>query len=262
VTQYYRGEQVLRGFDREATDVIASEMIEKGVDLQVGENIASLEKTAAGLKVTSIGGQVTEFDQVIMATGRVPCTDNMGLEAAGVALGGKGEILVDDYSQTNIPSIYAVGDVTDRINLTPVAIREGAAFVDTVFHGTPTKPDHDLVASAVFTQPEFGTVGMTEEEAKDTGAIEVFTTSFRPMQTLFAGRQNKAFMKLIVSQETRVVLGCHIVGPNAGEMIQMVGIAVKMGATKEDFDRTCAVHPVMAEELVTMKTPTRIIPAA
>lgn len=261
VTQYYRGEQILRGFEREATNVIATEMITKGIDLQIGENVASIEKTETGLKVTSICDQVTEFDQVIMATGRAPNTDRMGLDAAGVALGRKGEILVDEYSQTNIPSIYAVGDVTDRINLTPVAIREGAAFVDTVFHGNPTKPDHDLVASAVFTQPEFGTVGMTEEEAKRTGAIEVYTTSFRPMQTLFAGRQNRAFMKLIVSQESRTVLGVHIVGPSAGEMIQMVGIAVKMRATKEDFDRTCAVHPVMAEELVTMKTPTRIVPA-
>ncbi|AML49935.1 glutathione-disulfide reductase [Falsihalocynthiibacter arcticus] len=262
VTQYYRGEQILRGFDREATDVIASEMITKGIDLQLGENVESILKTDTGLQVTSTCGQVVEFDQVIYATGRVPNTTGMGLEAAGVTLGGKGEILVDDYSQSNIPSIFAVGDVTDRINLTPVAIREGAAFVDTVFHGNPTKPDHDLVASAVFTQPEFGTVGMTEDEAAKTGAVEVYTTSFRPMQTLFAGRQNKAFMKLIVSVETRVVLGCHIVGPSAGEMIQMVGIAVKMGATKEDFDRTCAVHPVMAEELVTMKTPTRVVPAA
>lgn len=261
VTQYYRGEQILRGFDREATDVIASEMITKGIDLQLGENVASVEKTETGLKVISICDQVTEFDQVIMATGRAPNTTSMGLEAAGVALGPRGQILVDDYSQTNIPSIYAVGDVTDRINLTPVAIREGAAFVDTVFHGNPTKPDHDLVASAVFTQPEFGTVGMTEDEAVQTGPIEVYTTKFRPMQTLFAGRQNKAFMKLIVSVETRVVLGCHIVAPNAGEMIQMVGIAVKMNATKEDFDRTCAVHPVMAEELVTLKTPTRVVPA-
>lgn len=259
VTQYYRGEQILRGFDREATDVIASEMITKGIDLQLGENVASIEKTETGLKVTSICDQTTEFDHVMMATGRVPSTKNMGLEAAGVELGRKGEILVDAYSQTNIPSIFAVGDVTDRINLTPVAIREGAAFVDTVFHGKPTKPDHDLVASAVFTQPEFGTVGMTEDEAVKTGDIEVYTTSFRPMQTLFAGRQNKAFMKLIVSVETRVVLGCHIVAPSAGEMIQMVGIAVKMGATKEDFDRTCAVHPVMAEELVTLKTPTRVV---
>ncbi|MEP3035993.1 MAG: NADPH-glutathione reductase, partial [Pseudoruegeria sp.] len=151
----------------------------------------------------------------------------------------------------------AVGDVTNRINLTPVAIREGAAFIETVFHGRPTKPDHELVASAVFTQPELGTVGMTEEAAAEQEPIEVYSASFRPMQSLFAGRDNRVLMKLIVSQATRKVLGCHIVAPQAGEMIQLAGVAIKMGATKEDFDRTVAVHPTMSEELVTMKTPTR-----
>jgi glutathione reductase (NADPH) len=151
-----------------------------------------------------------------------------------------------------------VGDLTDRINLTPVAIREGHAFADTVFGGKPRQPDHDLVASAVFTQPcELGTVGMTEEEARAKGPIEVYATSFRPMRTAFAGRAHKVLMKLVVCAETRKVLGCHIVAPEAGEMIQLAGIAVKMGATKEDFDRTCAVHPTMAEELVTMRKPTR-----
>ncbi|WP_380053246.1 glutathione-disulfide reductase [Falsihalocynthiibacter sp. SS001] len=259
VTQFYRGEQILRGFDRESTDFISAAMVEKGVNLKLGENVSKIKETEAGLQVTATSGEVTLFDQVMFATGRAPNTSGLGLEAAGVEVGSKGEIVVDDYSQTNIPSIYAVGDVTNRINLTPVAIREGAAFVDTVFHGNPTKPDHDLVASAVFTQPEFGTVGMTEEEAATTGDVEVYTTSFRPMNTLFAGREDKVFMKLIVSVETRKVLGCHIVAPGAGEMIQLAGIAVKMGATKEDFDRTCAVHPVMAEELVTMKSPTRVV---
>jgi glutathione reductase (NADPH) len=150
-----------------------------------------------------------------------------------------------------------VGDVTNRINLTPVAIREGHAFADTVFGGKPRKADHELVASAVFTQPELGTVGMTEEAARDQEPVEVYAASFRPMQSLFAGRQDRVLMKLVVSQSSRKVLGCHIVGPGAGEMIQLAAIAVKMGATKEDFDRTVAVHPTISEELVTMRNPVR-----
>ena len=168
-----------------------------------------------------------------------------------------GAIEVDGYSQTAVPSIFAVGDVTGRINLTPVAIREGHAFADTVFRGVPTMPDHCMVASAVFTQPELGSVGLTEEEAQARGGVLVYAASFRPMKSLFAGRQDRVMMKLIVDEETRKVLGCHIVGPEAGEMIQLAAIAVKMGATKDDFDRTVAVHPTMAEELVTMRKPTR-----
>ena len=187
----------------------------------------------------------------------MPNTDGLGLEALGVELGRAGEVVVDDYSQTAVPSIYAVGDVTNRVQLTPVAIREGMAFVDTVFNGKPTKVDHELIPSAVFTQPEFGTVGQSEEAASEVEPIEVYATSFRPMQTLFAGREDKVLMKLIVSKASRKVLGCHIVAPGAGEMIQLAGIAVKMGATKEDFDRVCAVHPTMSEELVTMKAPVR-----
>ena len=194
---------------------------------------------------------------VLFATGRVPNTDNMGLEDVGVKLGRRNEIKVDEYSQTAVPSIYAIGDVTDRVNLTPVAIREGMAFVQTVFGGVPTPVDHLLVPSAVFTQPEFGTVGLTEEQAAEQEPIEVYSTSFRPMQTAFAERQTRVMMKLIVSKATRVVLGCHIVAPNAGELIQLVGIAVKAQLTKEQFDATCAVHPTMSEELVTMRNPTR-----
>jgi glutathione reductase (NADPH) len=175
----------------------------------------------------------------------------------GVKLGRKGEVLVDDYSQTAVPSIYAVGDVTDRVNLTPVAIREGMAFVSTVFRGEPMKVDHELIPSAIFTQPEMGTIGLSEEDAAAQEPIEVYSTSFKPMQQSFAGRSDRVLMKLIVSQASRKVLGCHIVAPGAGEMIQLAGIAVKMGATKEDFDRVVAVHPVMAEELVTMRNPTR-----
>ena len=164
---------------------------------------------------------------------------------------------MDDYSQTKVPSVYAIGDVTDRVNLTPVAIREGMAFVETVFKGNPTKPDHELIPTAIFTQPELGTIGLSEEDAREQEPIEVYATSFKPMQQSFAGRTERVLMKLIVSQATRKVLGCHIVAPGAGEMIQLAGIAVKMGATKEDFDRTVAVHPTMSEELVTMKAPVR-----
>ncbi len=289
VTQYYRGAQVLRGFDEQARGLIAESMIENGVHLHCGTDIVEMRrataedlegKAATGVSmgasmqemladhsggqpgegpifVKGTNGDVKVYDQVFFATGRAPNTDDMGLEEAGVKLGRKGEIVVDEYSATEVPSIYAIGDVTDRVNLTPVAIREGMAFVETVFKNNPTKVDHELIPSAVFTQPEFGTIGLSEEEAAEQEPIEVYATSFRPMQTAFAGRPDRVMMKLVVSKESRKVLGCHIVAPNAGEMIQLAGIAVKMGATKEDFDRTVAVHPTMAEEMVTMRNPVR-----
>ncbi|SDF47790.1 glutathione-disulfide reductase [Sulfitobacter delicatus] len=261
VTQFYRGAQILRGFDDEARGMVAEMMQEKGIDLHVGTNILEMtpshEDGSGPMKVKPTNGTERMFDQVLFATGRRPNSDDMGLEDAGIKLGRGGEIEVDEYSQTAVPSIYAIGDVTNRINLTPVAIREGMAFVETVFGGNPTPVDHDLVPSAIFTQPEMGTVGLSEEEARDAGPIEVYATSFKPMQGAFAGKKDRVLMKLIVCAETRRVLGCHIVAPNAGELIQMVGIAVKMGATKEQFDATCAVHPTMSEELVTMREPVR-----
>ncbi len=261
VTQYYRGEQILRGFDDEARELIASSMKERGIDLQVETDISALAPTGddrnGPVRVTRKDGEEVEFDMVFFATGRRPNTDSMGLEEVGVKLGRSSEIEVDEYSQTAVPSIYAIGDVTDRVNLTPVAIREGMAFVETVFKGNPTPVDHALIPSAVFTQPELGTVGLTESEAAKLGAIDVYATSFRPMQTAFADKPEKVLMKLIVSQKSRKILGCHIVAPDAGELIQMAGIAIKMGATKEDFDRTVAVHPTMSEEIVTMRSPTR-----
>ncbi|MFY0596553.1 MAG: glutathione-disulfide reductase [Cognatishimia sp.] len=256
-TQYYRGAQILRGFDDEARGLVAEEMCQRGVDLHLGTNILEMRKEGDKIWVKATNGDENLFDQVMFATGRAPNSENLGLEDLGVELGRKGQIVVDDYSQTAVPSIYAVGDVTDRANLTPVAIREGMAFVETVFNGNPTKPDHELIPTAIFTQPEMGTVGLSEEDAREQELIEVYATSFKPMQQAFAGRSERVLMKLIVSQATRKVLGCHIVAPGAGEMIQLAGIAVKMGATKEDFDRTVAVHPTMSEELVTMKTPTR-----
>ncbi|MDA5557083.1 glutathione-disulfide reductase [Shimia sp. MMG029] len=258
-TQFYRGAQILRGFDDEARGLVAEEMRQRGVDIHCGTNVLEMRKEGDKIWVKATNGDERLFDQVMFATGRAPNTDNMGLEEIGVTLGRKGEVVVDDYSQTGVPSVFAVGDVTDRVNLTPVAIREGMAFVETVFKGNPTTVDHELIPTAIFTQPEMGTVGLSEEEAAEQEPIEVYATSFKPMQQAFAGRAERVLMKLIVSKATRKVLGCHIVAPGAGEMIQLAGIAVKMGATKEDFDRTVAVHPTMSEELVTMKAPVRTL---
>jgi glutathione reductase (NADPH) len=280
VTQYYRGAQVLRGFDDEARGLVAEMMKENGVDLHLGTNIVEMCAASdaptegmgmpVGEQITTssdaVGGPVwvkgtngdaAIYDAVLFATGRAPNTDDLGLEAAGVEVGRRGEIVVDKFSQTGVPSVYAIGDVTNRVQLTPVAIREGMAFVETVFKGNPTAVDHELIPSAIFTQPEMGTIGLSEEAARDLEAVEIYCTSFRPMQTAFAGRSDRVLMKLVVSKASRVVLGCHIVAPGAGEMIQLAGVAIKMGATKEDFDRVCAVHPTMSEELVTMKTPMR-----
>lgn len=255
VTQIYRRDLILRGFDDDVRRHVSDEMAAKGIALRYNADVAKITKTGDALAVTLTDDEVIEADAVLYATGRKPATSGLGLEAAGVALGRNGEVIVDDYSQTNIPSIYAIGDVTDRMALTPVAIREGVAFVETVFNGNPTKPDHSNVATAVFTQPEIGTVGLSEEEARGSGEIEVYKAAFRPMMATISGREEKMLMKLIVSKADRKVLGVHIVGHGAGEMIQLAGVAVKMGATKEDFDRTVAVHPTAAEELVTMREP-------
>ncbi|WP_299623976.1 FAD-dependent oxidoreductase [uncultured Tateyamaria sp.] len=296
VTQYYRGAQILRGFDDEARGLIAEAMRDRGIELHTGTNIVQMAldgqvDTSSGptasdaamgasaqqqdlmsnddtapeaspgrggpIWVKATNGRERVFDMVLFATGRNPNTDDMGFEEVGIEVGRRGEVVVDAFSKTAVDSVYAIGDVTNRVNLTPVAIREGMAFVETVFKDNPTAVDHDLIPSAIFTQPEMGTVGMSEEAARDQEEIEVYCTSFRPMRTAFAGKPDRVLMKLVVSVATRKVLGCHIVAPNAGEMIQLAGIAIKMGATKEDFDRTVAVHPTMSEEIVTMKTPMR-----
>ncbi len=258
VTQFVRGAQILRGFDEEARGLLAESLRDRGVDIQQGSTIIGMERREGGIWVKSGTGHEGLFDEVLFATGRAPNTAGLGLEEAGVRLGRRGQIVVDAYSQTSVPSIYAVGDVTDRINLTPVAIREGHAFADTVFGDAKRPVDHDLVPSAVFTQPELGSIGMTEEEAMEGDRrIEVYCTSFRPMRTAFIGKPERVLLKLIVDAESRKVLGCHIVADGAGELIQMVAIAIKMGATKEDFDRTVAVHPTISEELVTMRKPVR-----
>lgn len=260
VAQYYRGATILRGFDDEARGMVSAAMVAQGIDIRCGVDVARLEQTATGILVHGTDGSTRVFDLVMYATGRLPNASGLGLEALGVGIGAKGQILVDEWSQTAVPSIYAVGDVTDRLNLTPVAIREGHAFADTVFRGVPTKADHELVASAVFTQPELGSVGLSEQAAIGKEPVEIFSASFRPMRSLFAGRtEARVLMKLVVDQASQRVLGCHIVGPGAGEMIQLAAIAVKMGATKADFDRTVAVHPTVSEELVTMRKPTRVV---
>lgn len=258
VTQYVRGAQILRGFDEEARGLLAEAMRDKGIDIRQGSTVLGMARQDGGIRVRSATGHEDVFDAVLFATGRAPNTAGLGLEEAGVRLGRRGQVLVDAFSQTSVPSIFAVGDVTDRVNLTPVAIREGHAFADTVFGSRKTSVDHDLVASAVFTQPELGAIGMTEEEATEGDrAIEVYCASFRPMQSAFIGRSERVLFKLVVDRETRKILGCHIVADGAGELIQMVAIAIGMGATKEDFDRTVAVHPTISEELVTMRKPTR-----
>ena len=257
VTQFYRGAQMLRGFDVEAVRHVTMAMGHHGIDIHLGMDVLELAQQADGIHATATDGSERVFDLVLYATGRRPNTSGLGLEALGVDIGPQGQVVVDEYSQTGVPSIFAVGDVTGRAALTPVAIREGHAFADTVFGGKPTKFDHSLIASAVFTKPELGTVGLSEEAARARGPIEVYTASFRPMRSAFAGRPDTALMKLVVDKATTRVLGCHIVGPEAGEMVQLAAIAIGMGATKADFDRTVAVHPTLSEELVTMRKPTR-----
>ena len=257
VCQFYRGAQILRGFDDEARGHIAETMRQQGIDLRTGSDVRKIEPDGDRLRVFATDGSHDSYDKVLYATGRRPNTADMGLDAAGVKTGRHGAVAVDSFSQTNVPSIYAIGDVTDRVALTPVAIREAAAFVATVFDGTPTEMDYNCIPSAVFTQPELGTVGLTEEEAGDKTAIEVYCAAFRPMQGAFIGREDRVLFKLIVARDSRRVLGCHIIAPGAGELIQIAAVAVKMGATKEDFDRVVAVHPTMAEEIVLMKKPIR-----
>ena len=257
-TLAYRGDRVLRGFDDEARTLATHQLENIGITMRLNANPARLERAGDGIRVTYEDGRTEDQDAVMFATGRHPYTGGLGLENTGVKIGKKGEIVVDQWSQTAVPSIYAVGDVTDRVNLTPVAIREGHAFADTVFGAQPRCVSHDLVASAVYTRPhELGTIGLTEEEAAAQGPVEVYAASFRPMRSLFAGSDARALMKLIVCDGTRRVLGCHIFGPEAGEMIQLVAVAMGMQATKEQFDAAMAVHPTLAEELVTMRAPVR-----
>ncbi|MEP9378269.1 glutathione-disulfide reductase [Aquabacter sp. CN5-332] len=254
VSLVQRADVILRGFDDEVRSHLATEMEHSGIRMLCGRTLSSIEKTAGGKKVHLSDGTELEVDEVMLAIGRIPNTRDMGLEAAGVALDDVGAVKVDATSQTSVPSIYAVGDVTNRVNLTPIAIREGHAVADSLFGGKPWTVDHALVATAVFSDPEVGTVGLTEAAARKQGrALDIYKTSFRPLKATLSGRQSRMFMKLVVEQGSEKVLGVHIVGPDAGEMIQLAAVAVGMGATKADFDRTVAVHPTSAEELVTLR---------
>ncbi len=255
-TLIYRGAEILRGFDAEIRSHVSAELVKRGIRIVTGDVAARIDRTDDGLSMLTRGGARFDVDQIMFAIGRSPNTTGLGLEAAGVALADSGAVKVDAFSQTNVPSIYAVGDVTDRVALTPVAIREGHAFADTVFGGKPWAADHALIPTAVFTTPEIGTVGLTEDALKASGVdYDVYRASFRPMRNILAGRDEKMLMKLLVEQPSDRVVGCHIVGPDAGEIVQVVAIALKMGATKAQFDATMALHPSAAEELVTMRTP-------
>ncbi|HEY7899614.1 MAG TPA: glutathione-disulfide reductase [Caulobacteraceae bacterium] len=255
-TLVYRGPMILRGFDDDVRAQLTRELERRGVKVIVGCHQTKLEKTAKGIVSHLSSGHKLSSDVALFATGRAPNTGDLGLEAAGVAVNDVGAVIVDDYSRTNIANIWAVGDVTDRINLTPVAIREAAAFASTEFQGKPVAFDHRDVASAVFSQPPVGSVGLSEAQARQGGGkVIVYRALFRPMKATFHGGEEKMLMKLIVDGESERVLGCHIVGPDAPEMIQMAAIAVRMGITKAQWDETCAVHPTAGEELVTMREP-------
>ena len=256
VTQLYRGPMFLRGFDQDVRATLAEEMAKKGIELRFNANIAGIEQADGALRATLEDGATIDADCIMYAIGRAPLTANVGLENAGVALNAKGAVVVDEYSKTSVDNIYAVGDVTDRVNLTPVAIREGHAVADTVFGGAPTTTDHADVPSAVFSQPAIGMVGLTESQARETyGAVDVYRSHFRAMKHTLGGRDEKTLMKLIVDRASDRVVGVHMVGPDAGEIIQGIGIAVKCGATKAQFDATVGIHPTSAEEFVTMREP-------
>ncbi|ALL12918.1 glutathione-disulfide reductase [Caulobacter henricii] len=253
-TLLYRGANILRGFDDDVRSHLAEELEKRGIKVVLGCSHARIEQTESGLVSTLSNDLRFETDAVMFATGREPYVDGLGLDKAGVALNDKGAIAVDRHSKTSVDSIWAVGDVTDRINLTPVAIREGAAFAQTEFYDNPTSFDHELVASAVFSQPPVGVVGMSEAEARHAfGKVDIYRSVFRAMKVTFYGGQERCLIKLVVKQDDQKVVGVHVVGPDSPEIIQMAAIAVKMGVTKAQWDSTCAVHPTLAEELVTLK---------
>ena len=256
-TVLYRGEQVLRGFDRELRDKLADALVKRGVHLRTGVQVTGIDKADDGSLSVKLGdGSSVPTGLVLAATGRRPNTAGLGLEDVGVELDIGGAVVVNSLSETSVPSIYAVGDVTNRAQLTPVAIREGHAFADTVYGNRQSMADHTMIPTAIFTTPEVGTIGLSEEAATATyPAVDVYKTEFRPMRNILAGRDERTFMKLLVDAVKDRVLGAHILGPDAGEMIQLVGIPLTMAATKRDFDRTMAVHPTAAEELVTLRTP-------
>jgi glutathione reductase (NADPH) len=260
VTQLYRGDLFLRGFDQDLRSHLAQEMLKQGVDLRFNANIASIEKTADGLVATLEDGSTVDADVVMYATGRAPNTRNIGLEALGVEMKKDGSIVVDDQFKTSVDNIYALGDVIDRFQLTPVAIAEAMVLSANLFNGQNLSTDYADIPTAVFSHPNIGTVGLSEEQAREKYTdIDVYKSDFKPMLHTLSGRDERTLMKLIVDKASDRVVGCHMVGPDAGEIIQGMGVALKAGATKAQFDATVGIHPTAAEEFVTMREPTRVI---
>ncbi|PKO66761.1 MAG: glutathione-disulfide reductase [Betaproteobacteria bacterium HGW-Betaproteobacteria-16] len=260
VTQLYRGEQILRGFDDEIRHFVAAEMIKHGVDLRLNADVVDIHKTDDGLRVECEGGGIIMADTVLYATGRVPNVKDLGLEAVGVAQGGKGEVIVNAHYQTNVPSIYAVGDVTNRVQLTPVALGEAMVVVDQLFGPAAGKPPRDMsydcIPTAIFTHPSVGTVGLSEAQARERyGEVTVFRSEFKALKHTLSGSTERTLMKLIVDTATDRVVGLHMVGAEAGEIVQGFAVAMKAGATKAVFDSTIGIHPTAAEEFVTMRSP-------
>jgi len=259
VSLLYRGPQILRGFDDEVRDFLAEQMVKRGVDIRCNTEVISvtLDKVGddkSGYVLDFKDGDSLHKQKVMYATGRVPNTLGLGLKKAGIELGWNGYVVVDEYSRTSVEHIFAVGDVTHRVNLTPVAIAEAMAFCETLFNNNPTPVDHEFIATAVFSEPEVGTIGMSEEEAREKcRTVDIYKSRFRPMFHTLSGRDEQTLMKLVVDGESNKVVGCHIVGPDAAEMVQIAAIPLRMGATKADFDATMALHPCAAEELVTMR---------
>ena len=254
VTLVYRGEKVLRGFDEDLRDGLTAAMTKRGIRIITGQVFTKIEKSGGALAGHLTGGEILEADAIMFAIGRSPNSTGLGLEAAGVKLDGDGAVVVDAGSRTTVASIYAVGDVTNRVNLTPVAIREGHAFADSVFGGKPKSVDYKMIPTAVFATPEIGTVGFSEHEARTQfGAVDIYKGSFRPMKSIIAGRDERMMMKVIVEAASDRVVGVHLLGPDSAEIAQMAAIALRMGATKSDFDQTMALHPSAAEELVTLR---------
>ena len=255
VTLVHRGELFLRGFDDDLRRMLAAEMDKREIELRFNSQVERIEKLPRGIRATLIDGAALEADLIMFATGRTPNTHDLGLERAGVKLDYEGAVVVDSYSCSSVTNIYAVGDCTDRMQLTPVAIAEGQAVAETLFHGNRQTPDYENVPTAVFCQPHIGTVGLTEAEARARyRAVDVYKSRFRPLKHTLGGREENSFMKLVVDRETDRVLGCHMLGDDAGEIIQGLAIALKCRATKAQFDATIGIHPTAAEEFVTMRT--------
>ena len=258
VVEIIRADRVLRGFDDDVRTYLGEEMRLRGIDIRSGTQIARIDKagdkTGAGYTVTTTDGKKIETDCVMYATGRAPNTRGLGLAEIGVEMKENGAVKVDEWQRSSVKNIYAVGDVTDRINLTPVAIAEGRAIAETLYNNNPIRMDHNDVPSAVFSQPPIGTVGLTEDQARQQyGEVDIYQTRFRPMKNTLSGREERIFMKLVVDAKTDRVVGCHMLGVDAPEIIQGLAIAVKCGATKKQFDATVGIHPSAAEEFVTMR---------